>query len=346
MATAGGHWANLAEAQKLSQEKIVSGVIEEDIRVGGLMNVLPVMQQTGTSLKWLRETTVGSSSRAGIGDQLAWSEETEYTAIEESLVIRYKQTPLDQYVDGVYSSYNSYAAIQMMEDRKSVVQGIEDDLIYGDPDSGPDTTKEPRGLHYLAELYPNGLNRTADEINIDMAEAGLSLASMRQIERGMKHGIDFWLFPDVILDRFSAYVQEAGLATNTFGTIQFTMDQLGQRVTSWNGKPILQSDYLVAEQANTGNSTTSARAKNSSGDIQYSVFAIKMGQVARKQPGLTFVFGGHNARPGEPIMTRYFPQLEDFDAAGIRNTVYHNLADGSAMAIGRIYDIENVAIVA
>lgn len=346
MAASGGHWKNLAEAQKLSQEKIVSGVIEEDIRVGGLMPMLPVMQQTGTKLQWLRETTVGTSSRAAVGDQLAWSDEFEYTKIEEALVIRYKQTPLDQYVDGVYSSFNSYAAIQLVEDRKAVIIGVEDDLIYGDPVSGPAGSQEPRGLHHLAELYPNGLNRDADEINIDMAEAGLSLNKMRQIERGMKHGIDFWLFPDVILDRLSAYLQEAGLSTNTFGAIQFTMDDLGKRVTRWNGRPVFQTDYLVAEQANTGNSTSSARAKNTSGDKQYSVFAIKMGQVARKEPGLTFAFGGHLARPGEPLMFRFFPQLEDFDASGIRNTVYYNLADGSAMAIGRIWDIENVAIVA
>ena len=98
-----------------------------------------------------------------------------------------------------------------MEDRKAIIQGINAVLIYGDPTYGPATTQEPRGLHYLGYLYGEGLDRPTNEIDIDEAEAGLSLANLRQIERGMQYGIDFWLFPPVILDRLSAYVQEAGL---------------------------------------------------------------------------------------------------------------------------------------
>ena len=162
----------------------------------------------------------------------------------------------------------------------------------------------------------------------------------------MKYGIDFWLFPYPILDRLSAYVQEAGLATNTFGNIDFTLDDLGRRVTSWNGAPIIGSDYLVAEQANTGADGTSLRTKHSSGDEQYSVFAIKRGQVARGEGGLTFAFGGDGASAGEPLMVDYFPSLEDFDASGLRHRMYYNLADGSRMSIGRIYDIEDSAVVA
>ena len=44
MADAGGHWNNLAEAQKLTQGTLVPGIIEEDIQEGGLIGRLPVMQ--------------------------------------------------------------------------------------------------------------------------------------------------------------------------------------------------------------------------------------------------------------------------------------------------------------
>tara|TARA_R100000808_G_scaffold3870_1_gene13205 strand:- start:3554 stop:4594 length:1041 start_codon:yes stop_codon:yes gene_type:complete len=346
LAASGGHWNNLAEAQELSQAKRVAGIIEEDVKRGGLMGLLPVMQQTGTQLEWVREGTVGTSSRASIGSQLAWSEETTYDTINESLVIRYKQTALNKYVEGVYGTFNNYAAIQAMEDRKAIVQGANDDLIYGDPTNGAAGSSEARGVHYLSQLYPTALGGSTNAMNIDEGEAGLALANMRQLEREMKYGIDFWLFPYPILDRLSAYVQEAGLSTNTFGNIDFTLDDLGRRVTSWNGAPIIGSDYLVAEQANTGADGTSLRAKHSSGDQQYSVFAIKRGQVARGEGGLTFAFGGDGASPGEPLMVDYFPSLEDFDASGLRHRMYYNLADGSRMSVGRIYDIEDSAVVA
>ena len=45
-------------------------------------------------------------------------------------------------------------------------------------------------------------------------------------------------------------------------------------------------------------------------------------------------------------MTDGFDKMENSDAKGLRQTIYHNIADGSRMALGRIYDIEDVAIVA
>jgi hypothetical protein len=350
LAASGGHWNSLAEAQELSQAKRVAGIVEEDIKRGGLMGLLPVMQQSGTQLEWVREGTVGTSSRASIGSQLAWSEETTYDTINEALVIRYKQTALNKYVEGVYGTFNNYAAIQALEDRKAIVQGANTDLLYGDPTNGAAGSSEARGLHYISQLYPTALGGATNGLNIDEQEAGLQLANMRQLEREMKYGIDFWLFPYVILDRLSAYVQEAGLATNTFGNIDFTLDDLGRRVTSWNGAPVIGSDYLVAEQENTGTDGSSLRALASAagygGDNQYSVFAIKRGQVARGEGGLTFAFGGDGASPGEPLMVDYFPSLEDFDASGLRHRMYYNLADGSRMSVGRIYDIEDAAVVA
>ena len=349
MVDSGGHWNDLAAAQKLSQGKRVPGFVQEDIRRGALTDLLPVAQQTGVDLTWLRESVIGTSRRAAIGATLIWDEEVDYDEISRKLVIRYKQSPLNKYVKSVYGTFNNYATIQAMEDRKALFQGINDDLIYGDPTNGVAGSGEggePSGLHHLAALYPSTLGGTTNDVNIDQGSAGLSLANMRTLEDNMKYGVDFWLVPFEVWRRISAYAQEAGLSTNTFGQVTFGINDIGQRVMFWNGTRIIPSDYLVAENANTGNSSSSLRAKHSTGTAQYSIFAIKRGDPQIGAAGLSWNFGGEGASAAEPIMVKAFDELEDFDAAGLRQKVYHNLADGSIMAIGRIWDITDAAIVA
>ena len=51
MADSGGYWLNLAEAQKLTQTTLVPGVIEENVRRGGLMATLPMAQSMGQDIK-------------------------------------------------------------------------------------------------------------------------------------------------------------------------------------------------------------------------------------------------------------------------------------------------------
>ena len=60
MAASGGHWATLAEAQKLSQSTKIPGVFEEDIKRNNPIERVPVAQAAGTGLKieWLREDSV------------------------------------------------------------------------------------------------------------------------------------------------------------------------------------------------------------------------------------------------------------------------------------------------
>lgn len=350
MADAGGHWNDLAEAQKLTQATLIPGIIEEDIREGGLIGRLPVMQVPGTQVDFNRESDIPTASRASRGSTLMWSDATKYTKISRDLATAYIQTPLDQFVENQYGNFNNYAAIQAIEDRKALLQLVEDDLVYGNDDSSVGDPLQPKGLHQLAALYPQANAGTAasntNSLNIDEGEAGLSLANLRALEDAMQYGVDFWLFPFEIARRLDAYMQEGGLATNTFGQLSFSTSDLGQRNLFWNGVPIVRSRYLVAEDANTGVDTTTSRDKVSSGATNnYSIFAVKMGQVARREPGLALGFG-NSGQQGEFFKTRFFPDLEDFDASGLRNVAYYNLVDGSTMSIGRIYDILDTGVVA
>jgi len=336
-----GHWKDLTEAEKLTQSRLVGGIIEEDLKMGGLVPLIPLAQFSGKDAQWNREKARPTAQTASKGATLVWQSAAEVTTVNTALKIIYLQTYLDNFVAEVYGSINNYRAISLMQNKKSMLQKIEDKLIYGDITYNGD--EEFDGLHALCQA--SGSNFNSDSIDIDEAEAGLSLKNLRDIEDRMLHGVDLWIFPKVIANRLDAYTQEAGLSTNTFGSISFSQDQLGKRVTHWNGVPILRTDYLVAEQANTGVGSD-ARTKYASGDKQYSVFALKFGQVMEAEPGLTLAWGGEGLEAGSLWKTIMFPALEDMDAGGLRHVSYMGLLDGSTVAAARIYDIEDVAVVA
>lgn len=345
MADSGGHWLNLAEAEKLTQSFLVPGVVEQNLKRGGLLSVFPLAQATGLDIQWNRSNADQTATLAAIGDTLTWTDAVTYDKQTTALRTVYIQTPLNKFVESIYGSINNYHAQQLIENKRAVVRKLEDLLIYGDVTYNT-SPQEFDGLHARAEDNGNdtGIDADAADLDIDMGEGALSLTQLRVQSDIMKAGIDFYLMPLQIARRIDAWVQEAGIGT-PIGSVSFSVDQMGKKVTHWDGVPIVRSDFMVAEQANTGVGTD-ARAKNTSGTKQYSIFAIKMGQVMEKEPGLTLAFGGAENEPGEMFRMDFFDKLEDFDASGMRLVSYLALLDGSMYAVGRIFDITDAAVVA
>ena len=338
-----GHWDTITQAEKLTQSNLVAGLVEENVKRGGLLEFLPVAQTSGQSVTWNRESTGPSSSDFDIGATLAWQASSKIDQQDTALKRSYVATVLDNFVEEVYGSVNNYRAIQLMENKKSLLQKIENDIIYGDLTYS--TGNMPYdGLHALAAASTT--NFASESLNIDEGEGALSLRNMRILEDRMYGGVDLWIFPKEIATRVDAYVQESGLSTSTFGSLSFTLNDVGRRISTWNGTPILRSDYLVAEQANTGTGSSSdARAKNSSGTNMYSIFAVKFGNVYAGDSGLTYAFG-NTSSAGEFWKTVFFEELEDQDASGLRLVHYGAMLDGATYALGRIFDITDVAITA
>ncbi len=359
MADSGGHWKTLAEAQKLTQSLKIPGVFEEDIKRNNPIERCPVGQAAGTGLKieWLREktTTEDAVGETDIGDQLTWSDDVEYEEKEATLRRIYIQRKLDKYVQGIYSTYNNYEARVLLESEKGLKRRLGARLIYADNTYGG-TPAQFDGYHALAAEHGAPLQTPwasggNDPKNIDANEVGLSLGLLRLLCDEMKHGIDEILAPYEIIRRMDAAYQERGFlqaAANTTNLAFLTMgfNELGKRVLFWDASPIVRTDYLVAEQANTGTGSSSdKRGLRTSGDNQYSIFAVKYGMMmnGEQNPGLQFAYGGTEGQ-GDLYKLVRFPELEDYDAGGIRLVSYGAVLLGSSLCLGRIFDIEDVAI--
>ena len=335
MAASGGYWLNLAEAQKLTQTTLVPGVIEENIRRGGILASLPLVQVIGKSLTWNKEDTEREGREVAPGDQLTWTDNIKYTQKEVELKIVYDQTPLDHFVESTYGNINNYEAITLRGLRKGLLRRLEDRFVYADLTYG---INEFDGLHAIGE-------EGAAALGVD-ENGALSIANMRSVQDEMKLGIDFWLMPFEIARRIDAFYQEAGSVTSgrsIVGSYWWDKNEMGMRIPVWNGVPIVRSDYLVAEDDGTGVGSN-RRAKYTSGTKTYSIFAVKMGQIRELEGGISLAFGGERHDLGEFFKTVYFPNLENYDAAGLRLVAYASLAAGSKYAVGRIFDITDAAV--
>ena len=329
MADSGGYWLNLAEAQKLTQATLVPGVIEENVRRGGLISLLPIAQAPGLSIDWVRESVERTAAMMSLGAELTWTDNVTYSKQSKTLAGMYDQTPLNKYVQSLYGTRNNYRAITLFGLRKGMIKKWEEQAIYGDLTYG---TNEFDGIHAI------GAEGSGD-LNIDGGETAPSFMSLRKLDDAMKHGIDFYLMPYALVRQMAAYYQEGGhTAPSLVGSFVWAPSDAGKPVPFWNGKRIIASDYLVAEQANTG-AGSDARAARTSGTNMYSIFAIKLGQVMQAEPGLTAAFGGDKNQLGEFFRLEIFDKLEKYDAEGFRMVAYPGLLNGSTMAVGRVYDV-------
>lgn len=350
-----GHWNSLTEAQRLTQSVLIPGVIEEDIKRNNLLDRLPVAQSTGKSIKWNREVATISSyvKDIDIGEQLSWSSSVTYDPQETELKRCYVQRVLDDFIADVYGNINDYEATMLWEMKKGMVRRLGEKLWYDDISFGPGLTKEFDGLHALAA------DQTGTDLDIDNGEVGLSLDNLRKMIDAMKHGCDAIYMPYCIARRMDEAYQERGIGWsarfgdagtamyNLIGAITVGWDDAGKRIMFFDGIPIVRTDFLLAEKLDTGENADlrTVWTHTDDGDKQYSIFGIKFGDVFNQEPGLQLAFG-NTQMVGQFYKIVPFSELEDYDASGLRLVSYVAPILGSKLCLGRIFDIEDVAVTA
>lgn len=358
MASAGGHWSNLAAAAKLTGSTKIPGVMEEDKKRNNPIERVPVVQGagTGTKIEWLREQDVDEDDvvEAESGDELVSSENLDYDAVESTLRYLYIQRKLDGYVEKIYGTYTDYKARVLIESEKKLLRKCGDRFIYADTTYGGSPTQFD-GLHALAAERgtPWAGSGSNSKLNMDMATGALSLLYLRTMIDAMKHGIDEILIPGCIGIRFDQAYDEKGFtyavssnATYHYSLITRGMNDLGRPITYFMGIPLTRTDYLVGEQDGTGTGATSnKRGKYSSGTQVFSLFCLLYGNVLNEEPGLSYAFGGTTGE-GDFYDMWTWDRLPNFNAAQMRLDHYGAVLLGSTMGLGRIADITDAALVA
>ena len=348
MALSGGHFENFVEAMKATQPTLVKGYVDDNQKRGNIIDTLATVtgDGTGEQIDWLRKTTDTSTDvkDSGKGTTTVLTEGATFDKQTAYLKQCYKFEALDKFYKSIHKTMNDYEEIQYQSMVNDMLVKLGDKVIYDDITYG--SSLQMDGLHALAAVS------AGEDWDVDAAETALSLANLRALRDEMRHGLDFWFVPYWFPTYLSAAFQEkglAGLATGTAGTmgnVQWNVNQLGQRILTWDNVPLIPSDYLVAEQANTG-AGSNARAKYSSGTSMYSLFGIKQrtNGIDTADPGLALCVGTiENDGVEKMIQLEYFDKLEDKIAKALRTSVNSCLINGSKYSICRMFDFTKAAI--
>lgn len=325
-----GYFQSLAEAAKLVQSQLLAGVAEEIYKEGELLNKLPVTTCDSYSVKYNRESTIPQAAFSDPNGKVDWHNDTKYATQVEVFLrqVDYAHVLNRQQMD-TWKNPNDYRTQVMKEVRKGLQHTVEDKLIYGknatngfEPD-GLDVLVSATGGHTFAGGY--------QDYDMGGGNAPVTVAKMRDLVDYCKPSSDknkLILMTRPLRSLLSAAEFEVGVSANAMARISMQKNEFGVITEYFGSVPILVSDFLTAENDNTG-------GKASSGNL-VSVYCLRFGDII--DGGLSLILGGGTGGT-DFFRMKEFDALEQYKGGGIQMWAWMALALGSTKAATRIHSI-------
>ena len=292
----------LAEASKLSQDMLLTGVIETIIQESPVLQVMPFIEVTGNGLIYNRENTLPSASFYDVGDE--WSESTPtFTQVSVALKILGGDADIDNFLKETRSNLQDLETTVVQLKAKAVQQKFEDTFINGDATSDLNSF--------------DGIDRLCDSGQaVSMGENGgsLTLDKLDELVDKVKGGK-----PDMLLMSRRSRRKLTSLSRATGGGLLITdRNQFGQMVDYYDGIPIGVCDYIADDQ-------TVGTSEDCS-----TIYTVQWGEGALA--GLTSTGGLQAERVGS---------LESKDASRIRVKWYVAIALFNALKLAKLIGVRD-----
>ncbi len=276
----------LVEASKLSNDTLLSGVIDTIASESPILQRLPFIEIVGNGLTYNRENTAPTADFHDVGD--VWTESTPtFIQATATLKILGGDADIDNFLKSTRSNIQDLEAAVVQLKARAVQSLFDDTFINGDDDV--DTTSFD-GIDQLA---------TAGQAVTMGANGGaLTLDKLDELIDKVRGGK-----PDLLLMSRSRRRSLNILARTSGSFLEADRDEFGNMLQFYDGIPIGLNDYISDTQT-TGTSTDCS-----------TVYAMQFGEGALS--GLTAPGGLTVERVGS---------LETKDASRIRVKWYAGLA--------------------
>lgn len=226
----------LTESAKLSQDMLISGVIESIVTVDRFFEVLPFLEVEGNALAYNRENALGDVQNLAVGGTITAKAAATFTNVTTSLTTIIGDAEVNNLIQSTRSNFTDQKAAQIMSKAKNVGLTYRDQYINGD---GTSNTVE--GLLSLtaglsAQTVTPGANGTA--LDFDTLDALIDLVKD-------KNGIvDYFQANSRTLRDFYKILRAQGGAT-----IQETVTlPSGATVPAYRGVPMFRNDNIPIDQ--------------------------------------------------------------------------------------------------
>jgi hypothetical protein len=294
-----------AEADKLSTDDKVAGVIEEIITVDEMFHLLPFTKTQGKAYLYVRENALPTVDFLDPNDAVNEDAAT-FTEVTTKLRIIAGDVDVDKFIQATESNVNDQKSIQIVAKAKAMVRKFQDTLVNGD--SGVNA----KSFDGLKKLVVAGQTLTAGANG-----AALTLSMLDDLVDQVPNGAD------CLIMRRGTYRAYVALLRALGGTQpqQVMIKNFGM-VPSHNGVPIIRNDWLGSTET------------QGSSSVCCSVYAVRFNEA----DGLHGIYGGPNAGwQIEDIGT-----VQSKDATRTRVKWYTGLALKSTKAAARLQGVTNV----
>ena len=224
----------LAESAKLSNDTLLTGVIETIIKDSPVLQRLPFIEIVGNGLTYNREATAPSAAFFDVGD--SWTESTPtFTQQTVTLKIMGGDADIDNFILATRSNLQDLETAIVQLKAKAVRDLFEDTFITGDATADPKTFD---GLDQLVDA--------SQTLSMGVDGGSLTLDELIDTVLGGK--------PDLLLmsRRSRRIINKLARTSGSF--LEADRDEFGQMPQFYDGIPIGVSDYISDTQT-VGTST-------------------------------------------------------------------------------------------
>jgi len=297
------------EAEKLSNNTLERGVIEEIIDRDDLFAVLPFMGVVGKAYVYDRENALSEATFLDPNDPVTEGAAT-FTEVTANLRILAGDVDVDKFLAATMSDHNDQKAIQIAQKAKGLARKFRRTLVIGDNTGSP---KEFDGIQKILE----GLD--ADR-TIEAGDNGnaLTLSMLDELCDNVPNGCDALFMRKGTVRAFRALMRAAG--GNDAGMMM--LPNFGRPMLTHNGVPILVNDFIPGDITQGSNDATCA------------IYAVRLNEV----DGLHGIYGGSNAG----IAVEDIGTVQNKDATRTRLKWYAGLVLKSTKSLSALVGVTNV----
>ena len=302
----------LAEAEKLSNDVLLQGIIETIIKDSPILQQMPFIQIVGNGLTYTKESVLPTVDFYDVGD--TWVESTPtFSKVTATLKILGGDADVDNFLKSTRSNIQDLETAIIEQKAKALRHEFEKQFLYGNE------TSSPKQFDGIVKLIDTG---TASDQLIAMAATGatLSLTKVDELIDAVKGGK-----PDVLLMSRRSRRKLQVLARAAGSNLEVGEGKLGEFVQLYNGIPVAVSDWVL----DTHNVTGSVEDSYTS-DADSTIYALQLGEGALC--GIS---------SPEMLQVERIGSLETKDASRTRVKWYVSLALFSSVKAAALIGVQN-----
>jgi HK97 family phage major capsid protein len=287
------------EAAKLSNDILLRGVIETIVKDSAILQFLPFMEVTGSSVRYTREGSLPSATFYTSGS--TWAEATPtYSTHTADLKILGGDADVDNFLQVTYADANDIEAEVIANRAKAIAHKFSETFVVGD------AAVDVNAFDGIRKLIPVGQTK-----NVATNGGALTLPLLDELVDMVKPGK-----PEMLLMSRRTRRGLKQLRRTAGPVIETSVSQFGEQVETYEGIPIVIDDF-VPDNETLG-----------SGSALSSIYALKFG-LSTGVMGLEH--GG--------ITVENVGELETKDATRTRLKWYCGMALMSELGVARLQGI-------